>query len=92
MDYRQLLDAITPEIYQRLCRAVELGKWPDGKPLTREQKEQSMQAIIAYDGSHHSEDQRVGYIDRGKKAGEVCDDPGAETSVDELKWRAKLEL
>ena len=38
MDYKQLLDSITPEIYQRFQKAIEIGKWPDGKSLTDEQK------------------------------------------------------
>ncbi len=86
MDYMQLLGSITPEVYQNLCRAVELGKWPNGELLTREQKEQSLQAIIAYDQRNHSEKQRVGYIDRGTKAGDTCDDT-EKVSIDALKWR-----
>jgi uncharacterized protein len=86
MDYLQLLESITPEVYQNLCRAVELGKWPNGETLTREQKEQSLQAIIAYDSRNHSEVQRVGYIDKGKKTADACDDP-AQVSIDALKWR-----
>ena len=62
MDYQQLLDSITPEVYENLKRAVELGKWPDGKRLTEEQRQTSMQAVIAYELKHLSEDQRSGYI------------------------------
>ncbi|MEI7252402.1 DUF1315 family protein, partial [Pectobacterium versatile] len=39
MELNDLIDAMTPEIYQRLVTAVELGKWPDGVALTAEQKE-----------------------------------------------------
>ena len=49
MDLRQLLSSITPDIYENLKRAVELGKWPDGRALSDEQKALCMQAIIAYD-------------------------------------------
>lgn len=38
MDVKDLIAAMTPEIYQRLVQAVELGKWPDGAALTPEQK------------------------------------------------------
>jgi uncharacterized protein YeaC (DUF1315 family) len=62
MNIEQLIDSITPEIYDNLKRAVELGKWPDGKALTDAQKESSLQAIIAYDARHKSEEERVGYI------------------------------
>ena len=51
MDYQQMIDSMSPEIYQSLKRSVELGKWPDGKPLTPEQRQHAMQAIIACSGS-----------------------------------------
>ena len=31
---QQLLQSITPDIYERLKLAVEIGKWPDGQRLT----------------------------------------------------------
>ena len=48
MDFQQLLNSITPDIYERFKRAVELGKWPDTRPLTQEQRALCMQAIIAH--------------------------------------------
>lgn len=38
MDFEQVINSMTPDIYQRLVTAVELGKWPDGVALTPEQK------------------------------------------------------
>ena len=61
MDYKQLLDSITPEIYQRFQKAVEIGKWPDGRELSEEQKSLCMQAIIAYD-QRNPEVDRTGYV------------------------------
>ena len=61
MDFQQLLDSITPEIYESFKKAVELGKWPDARPLTEEQKSLCMQAIIAYD-QRVPEEQRTGYV------------------------------
>lgn len=83
MDYLQLIDTMSPEIYQRLQRAVELGKWPDGKPVTTEQRENAMRAIIAWGERHLSEQERVGFIDKKQKAGEECDKP-LETP---LNWK-----
>ena len=83
MDYKQLIEAMTPEIYQSLKRAVELGKWPDGRPVTQAQREHAMQAIIAWGETHLSEPERVGYIDRGRKAGDTCDD----TPETPLTWK-----
>ncbi len=83
MDYRQLIQNMTPQLYRSLKRSVELGKWPDGRHLTREQRQEAMQAIIAWGELHLPEHERVGYIDKGHKGGDNCDAPG-ETL---LKWQ-----
>ena len=76
MKLEELIAAITPEAYRNLRRAVELGKWVDGTRLSREQLENCMQTIIAYDTKNLSVGERVGYIDRGsKEQGETCSDP-----------------
>lgn len=62
MTFDDIIASMTPEIYARMKKAVELGKWDNGQMLSREQKEQCLQAIIAYDSSHKSESDRVGYI------------------------------
>tara|TARA_B110000503_G_scaffold20798_1_gene31484 strand:+ start:44836 stop:45102 length:267 start_codon:yes stop_codon:yes gene_type:complete len=83
MDYQQTIETMSPEIYHRLLRAVELGKWPDGKLLTDEQRTHSMQAIIAWGERHLSDRERVGFIQKKEKAGEQCD----TSSQTPLKWR-----
>ena len=83
MDYQQMIGSMSPEIYRSLKRSVELGKWPDGRPMTAEQRQNAMQAIIAWGEKHLPENERVGFIDKGPKAGGSCDDPPATT----LKWQ-----
>lgn len=84
MDYQQLIDGMSPDIYRSLKRALELGKWPDGKALTQEQRHNSMQAVIAWGEKHLPERERVGYIDKGHKAGgDTCD----ESRETPLKWK-----
>lgn len=34
MNLDDIINSMTPEVYQRLSTAVELGKWPDGVTLT----------------------------------------------------------
>lgn len=48
MQYDDVLRAMTPEIYERMLSAVETGRWPDGQPLTEEQKENTMQLVMVY--------------------------------------------
>jgi uncharacterized protein YeaC (DUF1315 family) len=65
MDLQQLLNSITPQIYKQLQRAIEIGKWPDGRALTAEQRSLCMQAIIAYD-QRKPEHERTGYVEPKK--------------------------
>lgn len=54
-DVDKILAAMTSEIYQRLATAVELGKWPDGVPLTPEQKENSLQLVMLWQSRHNAQ-------------------------------------
>lgn len=86
MSFQELLQSITPEAYQNLKLAVEIGKWPDGRALSAEQRELCLQAVIVYEQKNLPEQERTGYIDRGSKAeGEVCDDD--HTHEQPLKWK-----
>lgn len=93
MNYQQLIANITPEIHISLRRAVEIGRWPDGRNLSDEQRALCMEAVIAYEAAHVDERERVGYIDRGRKAeGEVCathehDEHEPADAVQPLQWK-----
>ena len=60
--FAEMIENITPEIYQSLKLAVEIGKWPDGRKLTQEQKELSLQAMIAWEIKNLPEEERTGYM------------------------------
>ena len=84
MDLRQLLDSITPEVYDSLKRAIEIGKWPDGRPLAEGQKELCIQAVIAYDARKPPE-QRTGYVPPKTTA---CESPSMlDKQPQPLKWK-----
>ncbi|AXN31055.1 YeaC family protein [Vibrio coralliilyticus] len=59
MDAEQLINAITPEAYERLLYAVETGKWPEGTPLSQEQRDSCMQAVMLYQSKHNTEAQHM---------------------------------
>ena len=59
MDIQQLVQAMTPQIYENLRTAVELGKWPDGKPLSAEQKSHSLQAVLMYQARVEQSEQHM---------------------------------
>ncbi len=83
MDYLQLIETMSPQIYQSLVRSVELGKWPDGKALTTEQRANAMQAIIIWGERHLTERDRVGYIEKKPKTDDQCD----KTLEIPLNWK-----
>jgi uncharacterized protein YeaC (DUF1315 family) len=60
--FLEAIENITPEIYQSLKLAVEIGKWPDGRKLTKEQKELTLQALIAWETHNLPEEERIGYM------------------------------
>ena len=58
----EMLRNITPEVYASLKQAVEIGKWPDGRRLTQEQKELCMQAMIGWELEKLPEEERTGFM------------------------------
>ncbi|MGR7054731.1 YeaC family protein [Klebsiella aerogenes] len=59
MDIEHIIASMTPELYQRLATAVELGKWPDGVALTPEQKENSMQLVMLWQARNNTDAQHM---------------------------------
>ncbi|MFP1728573.1 YeaC family protein [Lonsdalea quercina] len=66
MQIEDVLNAMTPEIYQRLATAVELGKWPDGVALTAEQKDNAMQMVLLWQSRHNVEADHMSINQQGK--------------------------
>ncbi|MFJ7882983.1 YeaC family protein [Pseudomonas sp. NPDC096917] len=60
--FNEMIKNITPDIYQSLKLAVEIGKWADGNKLTAEQRELSLQAMIAWEMQNLPEEERTGYM------------------------------
>jgi len=87
VDIEQVLKALTPDVYEKLKLAVEIGKWPDGRKLTAEQKATCLQAVITYDSQHKCEDERVGFI--APKKHQHCGSTKGEVAEAEkpLKWQ-----
>lgn len=67
MNFKAMIDQMNPEIYQQLKESLELSKWPNGKSLSQEQKETCMEAVISYELTHLPENERTGYVEKGKK-------------------------
>jgi len=63
------------QVYEQLLESLSSGRWPDGRALTETQRQHAMRAVITWGEIHLSPEERVGFIDKGAKAGDVCDDP-----------------
>lgn len=87
MQVEQLVAAMTPEVYENLQRAVETGKWPDGNPLSEEQKENSMQAVLLYQAKIECSEQHMTI----GKDGEIVQKSRSELQQ-ELKQAASNEV
>jgi len=62
MEYNQLIAQLTPEVYQRLKSAIEIGKWPDGRLLSEAQKASCMEAVLRYQALKLDPKQHTGYM------------------------------
>ena len=68
--FDDLIAAMTPEVCDNMRRAIETGKWADGRPLTREQREACLQAVIAWEARNLPEEERTGYMEQQCKSGD----------------------
>lgn len=66
MQIEDVLKAMTPEVYQRLVTAVELGKWPDGVALTSDQKDNAMQMVLLWQSRHNMEADHMSVNQQGE--------------------------
>ncbi|WP_016954785.1 YeaC family protein [Catenovulum agarivorans] len=57
MNFLDLIDNMPETVYQSLCEAVETGKWQDGRVVDPEQRENMLQAIMAWQAKHLDSDQ-----------------------------------
>jgi uncharacterized protein YeaC (DUF1315 family) len=69
MNFDDLATNMTPDIYSRLRESIELGRWPTGQALTKEQKNLCLEAVIKYEVAQDMPmEKRTGYISQGCKS------------------------
>ena len=93
MSFDEVAKNLTAEAYQQLKTAVEIGKWPDGKVLSAQQKQISLEAILHYEVANLPPEQRTGYIPPKKNG--ACETPFSsskkiETTANEespIRWQ-----
>ncbi len=55
MNYVEMIKTMSTDMRERLNLAVQMGRWPDGRALTPEQKEAIVEALIAYQAIHEAD-------------------------------------
>ncbi len=66
MNIEQIVNTMTPELYERLQYGSQTGRWPDGSALTAEQKEQALQLVILYQAKVEKSDQQFTVSENGE--------------------------
>lgn len=91
MNLSELVEKMDVNMHAAVRRAVELGKWPNGVVLSKEDKELCMQAIIAYESKLLPEEARAGYIDTTRVEKTSCNSDhdhshAHDEEPSQLKW------
>ena len=59
MNMEEMIKGMTPDVYQRLVTAVELGKWADGVALTPEQIENCLRLVMLWQARNNTDAQHM---------------------------------
>ncbi|OED41203.1 hypothetical protein ACH42_14580 [Endozoicomonas sp. (ex Bugula neritina AB1)] len=89
MQLTDFLEEMDPQIYQTLKQSLELGRWPSGEKMTREQRDASLQAIIVYEHQNVPESDRVGYMPQMCKSAKTSEQSSDRDSGEDTILRFK---
>ncbi len=87
MSFNQVAADMSAEVYQQFKTAIEIGRWPDGKKLSAQQKQLCLEAILRYEQEHVPPEKRTGYIPPKHQT----DCSPAENQADQeqaLRWKS----
>ena len=82
MDINDFVGRLGHAEYAALKRAVELGKWPDGRVLETGDRELLMRTMIAWETKNLPPDQQTGYMEQAD-----CPSTPLSGETQTLKWR-----
>lgn len=61
-DFDQAATQLPRDVIDRMREAVATGRWPDGRTLTDEQRQTSLQAVIAWEAVNLPPEERIGFM------------------------------
>lgn len=62
LTFDEIIDRITPDMHANLQRTVQLGRFADGRRLTREQQADLLHTLMAWEAKNLPEEQRSGFL------------------------------
>lgn len=62
LTFDEMIEQITPDMHANLQRTVQLGRFADGRRLTREQQADLLHTLMAWEAKNLPEDQRSGFL------------------------------
>lgn len=74
--FHELVGRMDELAWRNMRRAVETGRWPDGRRLESGQRELCLQAVLAWEARFLPPEQRTGHIERNS-----CEASGEEQPV-----------
>ena len=66
MELQQMIENMSFELYEKLLLAVEIGKWQNGKMLTEEQRESTLQLVMLYQVKHLEQNDHLTISSEGR--------------------------
>ena len=73
MSFAAMVDGLTPQMRDSFQRAIELGRWPDGRPVEQAQREMMMQALLLWQGKYDADHGEAYSIDAKGELKFLCD-------------------
>ncbi|CAH9051897.1 hypothetical protein PSECIP111951_01669 [Pseudoalteromonas holothuriae] len=66
MNIDNLVNSITPDVFERLQYGASTGKWPDGTVLSEAQKAQTVQLVMLYQAKVAKSNEQFTVNERGE--------------------------
>lgn len=64
--FESLINNMTVDVWESMRNSIAIGRWPDGRRLTDEQRALSLEAVIAWEIKNNiPEEERTGYLPAG---------------------------
>lgn len=75
MTFANIAQQLTPDLVLVFRQSLETSKWPDGRPMTKEQKALVLESLLLWEQQHLPEAERTGFMP------DSCQSVGADNTI-----------